>query len=649
MTNDYKDKLLKYLTGNITNETNSNIPYYETKTSYENNDLIALGFTYSYTIDTLYCRNANGELTGNMLVYGNGINSSNNWNGFILLVDSDFKVLKTFTEYDSGTNFDIFEVLNIDEKGQVYGIDYSSNKHRLIMLNNISEKGNLPDYQCILRQSYFLQGDIQNTFIDVGAQNITSDMLCIEKSKQSALYFIAGMDGGQDILYATSFRINVGAQNEWTQFDFGVLYQGLYLDSYVYFDVDDNINCNFFFEETNIGNNTHKITRNYNVGTSISGYETLIENLEGYITNIFNIKGLALNQNKIYVGIGGNEDLGGTYKEKLKVLLYDSGNISVIYEKEEETLYNYGTSMRFTSTNNQVFIEYLMVNDVINDEIVGDIYVNLLNEDNIDYEMKIDDCKAYYNGIINEAYFGVSNKFNLYNILVSFYPAIQDEVSDFTTFSTKIVCRNGYNGEEKEDTNSLLPTQGLLFDENNSLIFARDLYNNKTYNNRSISVLNVPNTFLNEVSIEKENLLGATNTTLVENSEEITKNIYEDLYINFNNQITMSNQNTSNYIDNLTGAIRLNQSSGKVLDYDNAKATKIRVTYDDDTSYITSASNTITNNICTYSIGIAVPNDRNIQSIEIISNDENTTYQTITNLNLENNKYYIITQDVYVV
>ena len=48
-------------------------------------------------------------------------------------------------------------------------------------------------------------------------------------------------------------------------------------------------------------------------------------------------------------------------------------------------------------------------------------------------------------------------------------------------------------------------------------------------------------------------------------------------------------------------------------------------------------------------IGIHVPNDKNISKIEIISNDELTTYQTINNLNLENNKYYIITQDVYVV
>ena len=175
------------------------------------------------------------------------------------------------------------------------------------------------------------------------------------------------------------------------------------------------------------------------------------------------------------------------------------------------------------------------------------------------------------------------------------------------------------------------------------------LYNYKVYNNRSMSVLNVPNTFLNNIDITNQQLLSSTNCTLVSSMETINKNIYEDLYINFNNQITMQNQNEDNYVDNLEGAIRLNKSSNSDLDYDNAKANKIRVNYDDNTNYVTTAPNSITNNVCTYTIGVHVPSDKNIQSIEIISNDENTTYQTITNLNLENNKYYVITQDVHVV
>lgn len=645
MTNDYKEKLLNYLTGNIEPSSNSDTAYYEVESYYENNDAVSLNFSQFEVKGTLYCKNANGDNNSKILVYGNGTNDNTNWYGFIQIFDSNFKIIKTFKTFSTGTTFGVFEKLNVDEIGQVYGIDYYNNKHRLILLNNLSEKGNLPDYQCVLRNSYYLQGDIANTQITISPGGTISGILSVDKSKQSALYFIGGLDSGNDLLYASSFRINVGIANEWIQYTGGVVYQGQFLDSYVYFDIDDTIYCNYYFEETDI-NNKHIITRTYNQGTSLSGYTTIVSNLEQYIPNITSVTGLIINENKIYFGISGYSDYGGTYGNQIKAYLYDSGNIREVYERNETlNTYYYGSIIKFTQINNKVFIVGCIANDMVNNIVVGNLYVNLLGED-VDYEQELQD-KIYVDNINNEFYFCVSNAFNLYNILVSFYPINGD--LNFFTYSTQLICRNGYNGEEKDGVDSLLPTQGLLFDENNNLIFARDLYNNKTYNNRSISVLNVPNTFLNEVSIEKENLLGASNTTLVESSEEITKNVYEDLYINFNNQITMSNQNTSNYIDNITGAIRLNQSSGKVLDYDNAKATKIRVTYDDDTSYITSASNNITNNVCTYSIGIHVPNDKNVQSIEIISNDENTTYQTITNLNLENNKYYIITQDVYVV
>ena len=644
MTNDYKDKLLKYLTGNITNEPNSNTPFYEAKSYYENNDLVGV----TEIIDTLYCKNAKGELTGNMLIYGNTTEDHTTWNGVIILVDRDFKVLKKFTEYNTGTKFSVFERLNIDEKGQVFGIDYSSNKHRLILLNNISEKGNLPDYQCILRQSYFLQGNIQNVYIDIGWGSIDSRLACVEKSKQSALYFISGMDN-DDYLYGASFRINVGDVNEWTEYSRADLYQGIFLSSYVYFDEDDNISCNLYFSRIDI-NNKHFISKIYNQGTDLNNNITLIDELENYVSNIWNVRAIPVKENKVYIGVGGNNPNGADYDITLKVLLYDNGTISFPYERVEIYTSDYPADCRFTMLNNEVFMVAFLANDYVNDEKVGSVYVNLLSNDNVNYEQEVSTTyKAYYTALTDgNMFFGVSNQFNLYNILVSYYGVIPDDVSDMITYSTKIVYRNGYNGEEKESENSLLPTQVLLFHNLNELIFARNLYNNKVYNNRSISVLNVPNTFLNGIEIGIEKLVSDTNTILVSDTESITKNVYEDLYINFNNQITMQNRNETNYVDNLEGAIRLNQSSCRVLDYSDSKASKVRVNYDDNTNYVTMASNSINNGVCTYQIVVYVPSSKNIQSIEIISNDENTVYQRITNLNLTKGKYYVITQDVYI-
>ena len=248
MTNDYKDKLLKYLTGNITPGVNSNTAYYEVMSYYENNDVISLGFSQLEVKGALYCKNAKGELTGNILVYGNGTNDNINWRGFLQVFDSNFNLLKTLFTYSTGTNFGIFEKLNIDEIGQVYGIDYYNNQHRLILLNNVGEKGNLPNYQAILRQSYYLQGDITSTQMNITGSGTVSGILSVDKSKQSALYFMSGLDGGHDFLYACSFRINVGAENEWTEYTDGTVYTGQFLDSYVYFDEEDNISCNFYFE-----------------------------------------------------------------------------------------------------------------------------------------------------------------------------------------------------------------------------------------------------------------------------------------------------------------------------------------------------------------------------------------------------------------
>ena len=272
------------------------------------------------------------------------------------------------------------------------------------------------------------------------------------------------------------------------------------------------------------------------------------------------------------------------------------------------------------------------------------IYFNLLADENkINYLTDTEQTAKWTN--LNIARIGAFNTYNLFNFSVIYS---NDNVR-YILNNKAIYNGFNYNGEKYEDRKELIPRQGLLFNSDNSLLFARNLYNLKVYNNQTMATLNVPYNLLNDTTIAEQSLYGETNYELVENTQALSKNVYEDLYINFINAMKMTNENTDMVISNMPGAIRLNQSVSKVLDYENAKASKIRVTYDDDISYVTSASNTINNGVCTYSIGVHVPSDTNIQKIEIISDDEATTYQTISNLNLENNKYYVITQDVHVV
>jgi hypothetical protein len=158
---------------------------------------------------------------------------------------------------------------------------------------------------------------------------------------------------------------------------------------------------------------------------------------------------------------------------------------------------------------------------------------------------------------------------------------------------------------------------------------------------------------LNDEIISIEQLMSETNTNLVNANEKIETNIYETIDINFYNTIYMRNDNNpQNSIINNVGASRLNDSASKTKDYDNAKANKIRINYSDNSSsvYQLNADSQITLNgtTATYKFLVYNPSNKSIASVEIISQDENTTYQTITLTNISSNKMYEITQNVEV-
>ena len=204
-----------------------------------------------------------------------------------------------------------------------------------------------------------------------------------------------------------------------------------------------------------------------------------------------------------------------------------------------------------------------------------------------------------------------------------------------------------YNGLPYEDINCIKPNSGILYDSDGNIIFARNLYNLNINGNTTISTIEVPNTFLNDTTIAKEDLLSETNVILNDNVQNISKNIYEVLDINFFNTLVMKNSNNPlNEIINNLGASRLNSSASQVLDYQNTYANKIRINYTDNTNDVeTVGIPTITNGIATYNFSIYV--SKTISNIEIISNDENTSYQTIEGT-FNVGSTYTITQDVRV-
>ena len=637
MTNDYKENLLEYLTGNIAQGISSATPMYAevTTNDYSDNptDLGSL---------VVRCKDGQGNYNGLDLYYSHGGNK-------ISLVDSkDMTIIKTFTTFASGTPFGTFLNIEVDEVGNAYGLDYivqnGVNVYRIILLNNISEipKG-YNDYQVILRNSYYVQG--YSAGDDINPQYETF----LAKSTQSATYYFALQEGTGSLIMPSLFQINVGAENTWTRlpdvlFNFGDVDIGN-----IYFDNNDQPIAEYIGTERY--DNDWTINKATTTGDREPTYIDLVTNvIRDYyhspiseVTN-FDITLYSNYNNNFYFAIVGVIPNGSQYVSKMDIYNYANGDIVLLDEK-------------ISPSGNSTIAPYNIRGKVVNGLFMyltpqyksGSVYSLCFSmvgrEVKENFFIKTDIENSWSSLAIKR--YGV---YNLYNEYIINYINRDSNDSPYYLVTYKMVYnQNNYNGLKYKDKKMLVPTQGLLFDSDNNLVFARNLYNLKVYNNQTMATINVPNNLLNNVTISEENLYSSTSYELIDNTQTINKNVYENLYINFINAITMQNRNTNDYSYNLQGSSRLNISSGKDLDYENAKATKIRVTYDDNTSYITKVSSTLVNNVYRYSIGVHVPSNTNIQRIEIISNDEVTTYQTISNLNLENNKYYVITQDVHVV
>ena len=96
--------------------------------------------------------------------------------------------------------------------------------------------------------------------------------------------------------------------------------------------------------------------------------------------------------------------------------------------------------------------------------------------------------------------------------------------------------------------------------------------------------------------------------------------------------------------------VELNNSISETTDYDNTKALKIKINYTDNTNSIIQLKENQIDKISdtSYMYDFDIYVSKSITSIQIISNDETTIYQTITST-FEVGKLYNITQMVEIV
>lgn len=619
MTEDFKEKLLKYLTGNIVEETGTDTPTYQPPQEYMNNldTYLTLELdTDSYTIQQVIPSKTNS----NVVLLGNV-----SGNSFVAVLSEKLLPLACITKFSSDVDFKYLTGFNVDENGNFYCIEADnittqSNK-RFLMLNNISVADTTGEYIVKIRRSY----SIPNS---VNLHNPTYVVTKIIKAIGQSIYLILNTNGSTR--YITKLTINVGIENEWED----ILMNGVNgVDQWASIDSEGNV----LLKTINPGYPTGA----YQYGIGVYFYNNGTESTQTYIdTTISGLEvrranGIILNETTAYVSYKVS-DTNQTYtKYMINMVNLVTGAITNIYE--ETDIYGVYTGdynpIIFQNVNGIILFKMTVIKDLTLQTFK--IVAGRIDGDKVyDFILK--------NTLVVNSYstdfFIATQNFNLLRYMVQFGDTVYDR--------NEIYKALGYNGRAYESINCLVPDSVTINDEDGFIIFARDLYNKSINGNTTVSTVEIPNTFLNDVTIVGKQLYSETNLLMTSDPTEITKNIYESLDINFFNTLTMVNANTQNEIINMIGASRLNNSMSGSLDYDNAKASKIRINYQDGDTLIQNISiPTITNGIATYTFNIYV--EKAITNIDILSNDSNTIYQTIEG-NFNIGSTYTITQDVRV-
>ena len=623
MTQDYKDNLLKYLTGNLDSESGQNYPVFDENIETLNNNIYE---NVNNKLNNPYLMNILGKIYNSIyddyLIYGYYVEvSGGDRYGFIYLVDGDLNEIQMITTFSSGTRLYPITALNQDENNNIYGLsgndDVSPHVSRVLLFNNIFTSGLISgNYEAILRNDYIVPYNYNQSPY---RQNR------IIKSPESSTYYMIFRDVDNNRTKIVRFTINVGAENEWIQaeipYTFATTRFDVKLDkssgeevvhyytisndsSGVYRDYiinGENVTLN---KEISLGSPTNALISQVFVKDIDNIYLYIVYQSTG-VNTIYKIVG---NQLKKIYEIQSQPSATAFYVTT--VTLFEINNGLFFFEKYRE-LPNYNISIGYISSDDS-YIKHL----------VGTYAGTVAPSATYEY------VDFYY-----------KNNYNLVNLYAPMY-------SDTNTTKKITIDYNSinYNGEGYSNINSLVPNKARLYDNNNKMVFARNLYNKVINANTTISTLNVPNINLNNIVIYNQNLIGETNYVLMNNQEEITKNIYENLNINFYVTLRMINNNDpNNQIFNQVGSNRINLSVSSVKDYDNAKATKIRINYSDNTTKIASIEFYPIQNY--YYTKFSIYIDKLISSIDFISNDEETIYNTIRPSFIVG-KYYTINQSV---
>lgn len=617
MTEDFKKLVLKYMLGQLDEQQpSSDLNWSDLKTT-QNNLYTYLqeffdGDNWSIT-GTLQGTSTTNPL-GFTVLYG-FYGLAGETKGFITILDEKFTPLSTLTSYSSGTEFNEFVALNVDEDGNFYGIDRTDTQYRFVLLNNFLVKTPSSDYQVILRNSYFLPNTYQ-------VQNVSIIRKVLKRVGHSTylIPFLLGQGLVSGYPTVLEFTINVGSENNWVAHQSNTNFSNAIISDLTFNYIDDVLNFKLALQD-------YSTSKSLEVQFDGNSYSIKTFDINAEI--------LYLNYNDAYASKSIYETNKITYC--IYKVNYNTYSLDNVYTYENDGYSDYGMQdvqgAYLFKNQNELFAEIIIGDDSTHETYSYKILKIVGSEV---YEKELG---SFSNGALYLNLFFVSKQYNLY----SYYIQSQNTVYQVNQIYNEL----NYNGDSYEDINSLFPNTGNLYSDN-QLIFSRGLYNKVVNGNTTTSTIEVPNTLLNDTNITSEELVSHTSTSLVKENQSISKNIYELLYINFINSLIVQNRNSSSYQDMPTIASALNQSICSTLNYDDIKLTKWRITFSDNSTKIGTLTTTKVSDYA-YNLKFIFYTSKDIKSIELISNDENVVYLTINELNLSLNKIYKISQNVEVI
>lgn len=662
MTEDYKEQLLNYVTGDLENTTPSQ-PHDEFFKQIVEANWSDWRYYIPATWQNMHCEGIIKSNTGDVCIMYGGYytDSITNGKGFIIIVDNEFNPIKYIEEFSSGTPLRYIQCLKQAEDNSFYmvddnyfsynddtGLGYLTNgQRRFVMLNNFTIKNN-GEYEVVLRTSYNFDKSYSGTDIDSQQNNIYVKNMA--KDPNSSNYVFIGKrynttasKTGFNLIHIVQLTINVEEANTWKHWTFTnerCYYGGSYIDF--------NGSGNPYFRVIGAydgGNGIYQLTKNYNTDTLTSSviYTNATYPDDDIPTKYFENQCVFLNKNKVYFVVSNQwTTWSGTAEDKhIALCEYDFSNsqLTQIYERYlgQNTLpdyYLWKDAIFLSENQGYLYIQYCKDYLWENSEYTANYYVQR-------YDGVWNPILIKENGkcSLRQRGFYVLNNYNLVKIFCC--PINFRSPTWYFPIIKEIYNPSQYNGESYIDTNVLNPLYANLY-SNGSLIFSRNLYNISKQNNMTMSSVEIPNNYLNDTTITQNDLISETNFQMNSDNTQWTKNVYEVVDLNFLNTITVTDvEENESY---LQGAIRINNAITDVNDYSDMTCTKARINYTDSTTKVISVVWTPIDELhkeTEITLYVSSP----IMSIDFISEDEETIYLTKM-LEVEQDKYYTIKQKI---